>query len=108
MKLLFIFSLILSSTASYSKKSQNLKDMSGKFLKVEAGDYLHLVIEKNGKEERFWCHERQDLTCEDLIGQEEKYKNKHIQVKYLEKDAYIQEAGKKIRQRQAHSFTFKD
>jgi len=82
--------------------------MSGKFLKIEAGDYYHLVIEKNGNEERFWCDERQKLGCEELIPQEENFKNKHIQVMYLEKETYIQEAGKKIYQRQAHSFIFKN
>lgn len=82
--------------------------MSGKFLKVEVGDYYHLVIEKDGKEERFWCYERQELGCESLDPQQEKYKNKPIQVFYLEKETYIEEAGKKIHQRQAHAFTFKD
>lgn len=108
MKLVFILIVTFSSFFSYAKKSQDLKEMSGKFLKVEAGDYFHLVIERDGKEVRFWCYERQELGCEELSIQEEKYKNKHIQVKYLEKETFIEEAGKKIFQRQTHSFTFKD
>jgi hypothetical protein len=106
---IFIWIMIYSlSFLGRAESSKNLKEMSGKFLKIEAGDYYHLVIEKDGKEERFWCYERQKLGCEELIPQEEKYKNKHIQVKYVEKETYIKEAEKKIYQRQAHSFIFKD
>lgn len=103
LNLFILLSILVFS--SHAKDKETPLEMSGTFLRIAAGDYLHLVIQSKGKEESFWCY-LPDMECEDLIGKESLYKNKPVIIKYQNKKSYIEEAGKEIFQRQAIEIKF--
>lgn len=104
--ILLTFAFILS-TPTLAKKPA-LKEATGKFLRAEGGDYLHIVIQQKKKEVSFWCYGQGPFDCEQLMIDNKKHAGKNIVIKYQEKDVFIEEAGEKVHQKQALSWSFKE
>ncbi len=110
MNKIYIFLLLIVSTLPINllAASKDNKTVEGKFVKVVWGDYQHLVINKEGKELHFWCHDETPLNCDLLEKKEPFYKDKVLVVTYETLSSYIQEAAEMVKQDRIISIRLKE
>lgn len=84
---------VSSQFLSFDLKDPKVQTSTGKFLRVESGDYFHLVVEIKGQEESFFIlRETEGIASQDLES-DPKYKGKKIKVSWVKTKQYIPEAG---------------
>jgi uncharacterized protein YgiM (DUF1202 family) len=78
----------------FNLKDPIVKKISGKFLRIEVGDYHHLVIDHGGKELSFFIlRDPAGLPVTRILDNQAKFKGKAMHVFWKMHKFYIPEAG---------------